>query len=379
MDRTATLAIGLTSSKLPICIIPKDRKGAFANIVEELCEGRIQADFLSWLRQETNLVICWIMGFKPRGDDARPDRGLAPLTRMLIGDTEDLLTVIYGPASSSTWERLHNTPRLLLNNGLWEAIFDASNAILVDSSTDGIRRHGYLRPHWHEERTNSEMEAICVQPQPLHIGENDVDTVIHLLLAHHGGTSFFEGMCNPPGGDWSGISLQSTERSMELRWLTLPRVSDVGAKRPDHVFQIFKPNRQPIILCVESKETAASVELNIGQRLISYIQTLISSPASIERRDSEDSWEHSSITLDYQLFTMASAVAFLDENTDRIEIVRQRANADLLMCFSFLNNGDSCSIRIIPNSSLGTEIANIICAIPLQETNINVVVVGIRN
>jgi hypothetical protein len=374
MDAAGTLAIGLTSSKLPMCIIPSAQRAAFADVVERLCGGRIQPDFLAWLRRNRHLSICWVMGFKPRGDDARPDRGLPPLTRMLVGESEDLLTVVYGPAPASTWERLHNTPRLLLANGLWEAILDASDAILVDSSTDGIRRHGYLRPHWYEERANPALEMVFVEPRPLRIGENDVDTVLHLLLAHFGGASIFEGMCNPPGGDWSGVSLQSIDRTTELRWLTLPRVSDVGAKRPDHVFQLFNPPGRPIILCVESKETAASVEPNIGPRLTAYITALMLTPASIERVNGATPWAHSIVNLDAGLFRMASAVAFLSDTEDAIASVRQRADADLAMCFSFVNNGDRCTLRLIASTRLGREIATFIAALPLEGTSIRVAV-----
>lgn len=374
MDAAGTLAVGLTSSKLPMCIIPSTQRAAFADLVERLCGGRVQPDFLTWLRRNKHLSICWVMGFKPRGDDARPDRGLPPLTRMLVGESEDLLTVVYGPAPASTWERLHNTPRLLLLNGLWEAILDASDAILVNSSTDGIRRHGYLRPHWYEERANPALEMVFVEPRPLRIGENDVDTVIHVLLAHFGGSAIFEGMCNPPGGDWSGVSLQSLDRRNELRWLTLPRVSDVGAKRPDHVFQIFSAAGRPIILCIESKETASSVEPNIGPRLTAYITALMQTPASIERANGTIPWGHSTVNLGAGHFRMASAAAFLSDTEDAIANVRQRANADLAMCFSFVNNGDTCALRLIASTPLGREVAAFIAALPLAGTSIRVVV-----
>lgn len=374
MDATATIAIGMTSSKLPMCIIPKDKRIDFANIVDGLCEGRIQADFSIWLRQNKHLSICWVMGFKPRGDDARPDRGLPPLTRMLIGKGNDLLTVVYGPAPYSTWNHLHNTPRRLLANGLWEAIFEVSDAMLVDSSTDGIRHHGYLRSHWHEEPAEPSLGMVFVQPTPLHIGENDVDTVLHLLLAHHAGSSIFEGMCNPPGGDWSGVSLQSADRTTELRWLTLPRVSNAGAKRPDHVFQLFNPHRLPIILSVESKETAASVETNIGPRLKNYIQYLIRTPASVGRLTQTASWSHSTIELDATQFLMASAVAFKSDNNDRTDSVKERAEADLLMSFTFSTGGQSCIVQLISTTLLGKEIANFMATIPLEGTSIRVVV-----
>ena len=373
MDETAKLAIGMTSSKLPMCIVPKKNRSAFAELVQRLCEGRIQEDFLAWLRQDEHLSICWVMGFKPRGDDARPDRGLPPLTRMLIGKDEDLLTVVYGPAPATTWNHLHNTPRRLLANGLWEAIFDVSDAMLVDSSTDGIRRHGYLRSHWHEDPAQPDLKLAFVHPSPLHIGENDVDTVLHLMFAHHAGDAIFEGMCNPPGGDWSGVSLQSVDRKTELRWLTLPRVSNVGAKRPDHVFQLFNPKSLPIILSVESKETAASVEENIGPRLTRYIQGLIRTPASVGRTSKNSPWAHSTIEVDENHFLMASAVAFKSDSEDRIISVKERAEADLLLCFLFTTGGESCTVRLISTTPLGAEIATFISKIKLDGTNISVV------
>jgi hypothetical protein len=371
MNVSAKLAIGLTSSDLPMCIIPKEKRSVFADTVERLSEGRIKADFLAWLRQGKPLSVCWVMGFKPRGDDARPDRGLPPLTRMLIGKDCDLLTVIYGPAPASTWSRLHNEPRqLIITNGLWEAILDVSDAILVDSSTDGIRRHGYLRSHWHQERPQPNLELVFVQPRPLRFGENDVDTVLHLLLARHGGASLYEGMCNPPGGDWSGISLQTVDRTAELRWLTLPRVSNEGAKRPDHVFQIFNPPRLPVILSIESKETAASVEANIGPRLTGYIQSLMLAPASIARPTTTSPWTHSMMELNASLFAMASAVAFISESAADIMRVQERANTDLLMCFIFRDGGQSCVVRLMATTPLGVEIATFIAALPIEGTGI---------
>ena len=373
MDITATLAIGLTSKDLPMCIVPRTNRSVFAATVERLCQGRIQADFLAWLRQDRHLSICWVMGFKPGHDDARPDRGLPPLTRMLIGDGSDLLTVIYGPAPPSAWSDLHTNPRQLMqSNGLWEAILDVSDAILADSITDGIRRHGYLRSHWHQEQPHPDLELVFVEPKPLHIGENDVDTVLHLLFAHHGGILVFEGMCNPPGGDWSGVSLQTVDRAAELRWLTLPRVGADEAKRPDHVFQFFSQTRPPIILSIESKERAASVEAGIGPRLTSYIKALLHTPASIGRLPQTVSWTHSTMKLNKNHFAMASAVAFISDREQHIISVRERANVDLLMCFTFVNAGESCVVRLIPITPLGAEIAALIAAFPLAGTSIGV-------
>ena len=47
-----------------------------------------------------------------------------------------------------------------------------------------------------------------LEPSPLKIGENDVDTILHTIFTQLKSSEIkiFEGMCNPPGGDWSGIS-----------------------------------------------------------------------------------------------------------------------------------------------------------------------------
>lgn len=134
MTKTSAIAIGLTSSKLPICIIPSKKREAFMSILFNIYKEKISSEFKRWILECNNLTICWVMGFKPRGDDARPDRGLPPLARMLVGDKENILTIVYGPASNNTWERLKNNPEKLYSNGLWESIFEVSDGLLIDSN-----------------------------------------------------------------------------------------------------------------------------------------------------------------------------------------------------------------------------------------------------
>ena len=75
MAHTSKLACGLTSSNMPFCIVPEGKRTAYADILTDLY-GPLDRPFESWLTSRGPLVIAWIMGFKPRGDDARPDRGL---------------------------------------------------------------------------------------------------------------------------------------------------------------------------------------------------------------------------------------------------------------------------------------------------------------
>ena len=373
MNLTKNYAIGLTSTNLPMCIINKDNRPDFADQVVKLYNN-LPDDFIAWLKRSENLTICWVMGFKPRGDDARPDRGLPPMTRMLIGDGQDLLSVIYGPAPLATWQLLLNAPsELMVQNGLWEAILQVSDAVLVDSSTDNQTRHGLVRSHWMSETPMPEIRPFFVSPRPKHIGENDVDTVLHTILAKFTGSEVFEGMCNPPGGDWSGISLLlPPERDIELRWLSLPRVSGENTKRPDHVFQIFSVLSQPIILCVESKEKPGSVEKEIGPQVIAYVANLMESPANTERIVTTDNWHHSEKQIDRDDFVMASAVAFISSDKKQILNVQKKSSADLLFCFEFAQNGGECTLQLVSSTKIGMAIANYICNIDISTNHIKV-------
>ena len=81
------------------------------------------------------------------------------------------------------------------------------------------------------------------------------------------GAHCFEGMCNPPGGDWSGFSV--IDRDYENRWLSLPRESDtISGKRPDHILELFNVFERPLLLSVESKEKSADLENDVGIKLI---------------------------------------------------------------------------------------------------------------
>lgn len=371
MDMTARHAIGLSSTKLPICVVRGKDRPAFASAAKRIY-GNLPPDFVNWLARDGALVICWVMGFKPRGDDARPDRGLPPFARMLASERHDLLTVVYGPAKKSTWPLLRDEPKALMErNGLWEAILDVSDALLVDAITDDVTNHGFVRAHWESAIPAPRQRSIVVVPEPQNIGENDVDTVLHLLLARCAGPNVFEGMCNPPGGDWSGVSLQPKDRTLELRWVSLPRVSGSDTKRPDHVFQIFGLGAKPIILSVESKETANAVEHQIGPRLVSYLRYLITSPASIERSEKSAQWNHSSRRLEPKEFAFMSAVAFMPKLDVDIENVSAKAQADLVLGFRFSPGGRSCEIELIPNTDLARKLVNFIAGLDLTNTRIS--------
>lgn len=360
MSLGSKLGIGLTSTKLPMSLVSADRRAEFAEKIEYLY-GALSQEFLSFLNKPEPLAVCWVNGFKPKGDDARPDRGLPPLTRMLIGPEHDLLTVVYGPAPPSTWKLLDQDPgTLITRNGLWEVILETSDAILAESSTDSDSKKGYTRSHWRADLPEVKLQPFLVPPQPTRLGENDVDTVLHLLLAHLLGGDVFEGMCNPPGGDWSGVSILDSDRRNQLRWISLPRVSGPDTKRPDHVFQFFPTQGGPVVLSVESKETPRTLEDGIGPRLTAYLHYLFGSPASIQADLVGGEWSHSTATVRLSDFRFASAGAFVGTSDAEVEAAVSRANTDLCFSVVFEGEGERCTIDVIASTPIGQEVANFI-------------------
>ena len=104
------LSIG--ASEIPICLISSEKLTNFAAIIQKIYPK--QKEFFNTINELRNpLLIVWIAGFKPRGDDSRPDRGLVPLARMLFGNDIDILTVVFGPAKKTTWKTFKDNPRKL--------------------------------------------------------------------------------------------------------------------------------------------------------------------------------------------------------------------------------------------------------------------------
>lgn len=253
-----------------------------------------------------------------------------------------------------------NPANLAQQNGLGESILTVSDAVLIDSATDRVTKQGFLSSHWAITSGPASTENILVDPTPSSVGEHDVDTVLHILLSRLAGDSVFEGMCNPPGGDWSGLSLRPSADTAELRWLSLPRVSGAGNKRPDHIFQFFDVAAQPVILAVESKETANSVERGVGPALTQYIENLIAFPASVERASVAVDWQASSQKLDPARFRFAAAVAFIPKSAAELTSVLAKSQADLVMACEFGEDSSWCAITLASNSALGKAVVDYI-------------------
>lgn len=373
MNIASKYAIGITSSKLPMCIIPNSTKADFVKEIITLYPN-LSENFKKWISKKDNLIIAWIMGFKPRGDDARPDRGLVPFVRMLTGKNADILTFVYGPAPTATWKLFEENPvKLGSTNGLWEAIFSASDAVLVDSATSK-KKLNILKDEFQNKDFKPVDKNISVNTVPIKIGENDVDTILHTLLTQIKGIDIFEGMCNPPGGDWSGISVLDKKNKTEYRWLSLPRVSQTEAKRPDHVFQIFGLSDKPILLSVESKEGARELETEIGERLNRYLYDLLKTPVNAEKKTNVDDWKYSDHKLSKDNFLFASAAAYICMREGDFELVENKVGCDIIFSYYFGDNG-KCRINISSYSELGKKIAEAICKAECPLENLSLVVV----
>lgn len=263
------------SKDMPICVIQPSEVKRFSGILRK-CYPQFSIE----LAKDRPVVIVWITGFKPEGDDSRPDRGLNPLTRMLLGEDVTVLSVVSGPTSIPATQESKG------DNGLWASVLNCSDYAIQDSVNinapillTGKRNITASKNPPSFPYTDSRIQVI---------GEQDIDTTIHQLFVGNEDIGVYEGLCNPPGGDWSGISYWGKDLT-EYRWTSLPRVSGTKGKRPDHFIQV-KGRSSDVLLTIESKGKANNLETGIGIRLKHYIDVLFSTPITA-CRPYEKEWE----------------------------------------------------------------------------------------
>lgn len=354
MQLASELGSGLTSRDLPICLFGPDDRQAFCQRIN-LIYPDLKPEFMQWLQSARPLIVCWVMGFKPTGNDARPDRGLPPLARMLVGDSTDFLTVVFGPGPELHWQLLDRDPQKLAQmNVLWESIMVCSHAVLIDSSTHPTTGCAYVDAHWGTRNSAPTLQFPPVKPLPMMFGEHDVDTVIHSVFARLGPNPAFEGFCNPPGGDWSGISLLSADKSVEARWLSLPRVSGSQSKRPDHVYQLFVPNGHCICVCIESKVAFARVSDHIGQRLTNYVRSLAQHQPNVIRKSAPPTdWQFPPATFNLETPQLVSAAAVVSRGVQPMRKYATRTDVDVVIGIDFRNSEANCTLSVLPLTKAG--------------------------
>jgi len=277
-------SVGYASVDLPFGLIPADKRQDFAIGLSKLYPVDDEL-FKKIAKPESTLVICMVKGFKPRGDDNRPDRGILPLIAMLSSENTEVVTFIYGPIIKSNYKLLVESPtELARRNGFWRVFMSLSDYFVVDAPLLDKSKNSLEQIEQVIDNQETKKSYIAQKPQgdfsrePISTTSNsyhedDVDTVIHAIFKHIIDKGCFEGMCNPPGGDWSGLSV--ILNNTEYRWLSLPRVSP-DCKRPDHLIELFDVQNKPILLVVESKDRKQDLESDIGLQLKGYLDFLFS-------------------------------------------------------------------------------------------------------
>ncbi|MCX6902957.1 MAG: hypothetical protein NTW03_05675, partial [Verrucomicrobia bacterium] len=286
-ENAASLSVGAMG--IPLCLVPQRRCANLGREIAGLYPDSLSRAFLEWLSStQAPLVVVWITGFKPRGDDSRPDRGLVPLARMVFGDETRILSVVSGPGKPAMWDALRRNPQQVAQeNGLWEAVINLSDAVLADSKTSHQGAFAFLTHRKPLKRCPA--VSFLAANVPDVFTEHDVDATLHLLFARQVHRYIFEAMCNPPGGDWSGVTLRDFRNDREYRWTSLPRVSGKNAKRPDHAVELLDALGKPTLLLIESKTGAASLEPSVGPRMRRFIDALLAISPTIFR-EADGSW-----------------------------------------------------------------------------------------
>jgi len=339
-----TISVG--ASSIPICLLSDNNRVNLATKISQLYGSSIDLQFIKWFKSSSPLIVVWITGFKPRGDDSRPDRGLVPLARMLFGDEIEILSIVSGPAKPEMWTLLQkDAKQLAKQNGLWETIIHLSNAVLVDSPTLSNRPLTQLFPPVYTQTQNT-IRFPMASPVT-NFSEHDVDSIIHLLFSSDIETGIFESMCNPPGGDWSGISLLNFLTREEFRWTSLPRVSDVGGKRPDHVVQFNFKAREPILLAIESKDMPSKIGSNLGPRLTTYIEKLIETPPIASKITISDWQLWQSNDLPITGFSTISGGAFCWTKESDLALYLKKCLFDIVMAIEFDSFEQSALLHIL--------------------------------
>lgn len=150
-------------------------------------------------------------------------------------------------------------------------------------------------------------------------------------MSHHTTLGINECFCNPPGGDWSGISYFKGKE--EYKWTSLPRVSDLS-KRPDHIFQINKKGKLYFVP-IESKGLGNDLEDNIGNRLKDYINDLFKSEPTAFKPVQNGEWNFFDGSIGNVHYDLISVGAFLFKNEAELNTHLMRGNLDAIFAFEF--------------------------------------------
>ena len=355
-ETVALGCIAIGSTDLPFCLIPSNRINDFGILWQ-----KIYPKIIFPFNPQKSLAIVWITGFKPGGDDSRPDRGLTPLARMLLGENTAILVVVSGPAKPSAWNTFKKSPSQLADdNGLWESILNLCDYVFVDSITC---KENFLYPLTKNRQKNPNPVFIPCRSDIIDYSEQDTDTAIHQLFGHKNSNGIYECMCNPPGGDWSGVNYHDSSGNV-FRWTSLPRVSPNQGKRPDHVIQFSADT----LLVIESKNVGKDLENNIGKRLQTYISDLFRSMPTAYKTPKTDWHFCKHDTRQTKKYTILSAGAFIYAVKENLPLLLQRCQLDIIFSFEF---GQTTTLHLCSNAD-GKRLLGIVEQVSRQMQGIKV-------
>jgi hypothetical protein len=301
-----------------------------------------------------------VKGFKPRGDDNRPDRGILPLVAMLSSENAEIMTFIYGPVIKNNYNLLCNSPKeLAKRSGFWRVFMSLSDFFVLDvpllpsanGHTEKVIDNKELKDTYISQKPTGSFCRTAVPVIPNSYHEDDVDTIIHSIFKHLIPENCFEGMCNPPGGDWSGMSVVYNDT--EYRWLSLPRVS-TNCKRPDHVIELFNITQKPLLLVVESKDRKTDLENEVGEQLKSYLDFLFSFTPSVEKQQTE--WKISSAKIASNDFDMISAAAYISDESAVPTDIFNRCKCDMIFAMHPDTESGKWNLRVFADTPIAEKV-----------------------
>ncbi len=241
-----------------------------------------------------------------------------------------------------------NAEQLAHQNGLWEAVLHLSNAVLADSPT--LVNNPLTLLLTPVRKQNRDTIRFPIASSVTNFSEHDVDTVIHLLFSTEIEAGIFEAMCNPPGGDWSGLSVMNFRIGDEYRWTSLPRVSAVGSKRPDHVIQLDSAEESTILLAIESKDAPAKIQANLGPKLRVYVENLLEIPPVAAKSTNSDWRLWSGDDLPVRNMRIVSGGAFCWTKERDLTLCLDKCQFDFVMAIEFDSVEQSALLHVLVRS-----------------------------
>ena len=329
LSTASRLSNGYYGTDLPFVAIQANSSNIFCNEVNQITAGDRK---IKLNRAEQKVFFAAIAGFKPRGDDARPDRGLVPLLDSIVATDSLIVSLVFGPAPSNNQQSLLSNPRLIATkNGLWGSVLQNSDYVIATSVnfTKTLVFRGYRGQTRKRSKPFTPWNTL-ITPEP---NENDVDTAIHLTCKRSCG--LFESMCNPPGGDWSGVSFFDASSQLETRYLTLSRAPDRAFnKRPDH---IYHDSSNKTIYVVESKTSLKSLfrESDVGNKMVNWTNHLLSYIPQVKRIQGNE-WTSNTEKKDMipeSKFIKCGAFAYTGESPQKYIEAMEKCALDILFVY----------------------------------------------